>query len=221
LSHFEAGRRGDIFDAVLGELGVEASRDLVAELVGAYRSHVPDISLLPDASRFLDRLAGRAALALLTDGYLETQRRKIRALDVAHRFAEVVCTDAWGRDYWKPHRRSYLHIEERFPQAGRFAYIADNPTKDFFVPRERGWLSVRLRRDRGLYAGLEDPPAGAAALSARDLDEAWAHLAAAGWLGVTTGRRGARGAGRAAPATGPRAVPPAGPENGALPGSGP
>ena len=52
---FEAGHRGRIFDETLSDLDRDDAAGSVDQLVAVYRSHVPDISLLPDAQRLLNQ----------------------------------------------------------------------------------------------------------------------------------------------------------------------
>ena len=36
----------------------------------------------------------------------------------------------------------------------QFAYVADNPQKDFAAPLQLGWLTVRIRRPGSLHEGV-------------------------------------------------------------------
>ena len=150
---FEAGRRGDVFDRVLPRLGVHPDGALIRRLVRVYREHLPTIRLEPAAADLLARLAGRCRLAVLTDGYHETQRRKIRALGLEARCRPIVCTDLWGREHWKPSPKGFLHIQEALGAAPeRCIYIGDNPAKDFRAPKHLGWRTLRLRHPQGEHA---------------------------------------------------------------------
>ncbi len=170
---FEAGTRGTIFDRALEELGIAPQPDLIQRLIQVYRGHEPEIQLLPDAARALERCcAAGIRVALLTDGWEAVQRRKIEALGIVPRCAPIICTDAWGRDFWKPHLRGFRMIQEHFgrpPEA--FVYIADNPAKDFIGPRRLGWRTVRLRRPEGLYAKDEAAPGADAEVAVESLDD--------------------------------------------------
>ncbi len=157
---FRAGRRGDIFDAALAVLGISTPPGLVEQLVTVYREHEPDIALLPDAERFIDRCSSRRALAMLTDGPLVTQENKIRALGIdGKNVFPIVCTGLWGRDYWKPHQRGFNYIEEHYslPPAA-FVYVADNPAKDFIAPRALGWRAVQIIRPEAIHPHLNPNP---------------------------------------------------------------
>lgn len=144
---FEQGRRGDIFNAALSELGARATPDLVASMVAVYRSHEPELGLYPDAAWALGHFRHEHQLAVITDGYLEAQQRKVHALGVEALVDAVFYTDALGREHWKPSPRAFLLAMERF---GRFpsecVYVGDNPAKDFIAPNRLGWSSVRILR---------------------------------------------------------------------------
>ena len=166
---FDAGIRGRTFDHVLAACGIEPNEKLIRDLVRIYRSHRspygarrPEIALYPDADRALaDLEACGLRRALVSDGPLEAQQAKVEALGLADRLDAVVLTDAWGRQFWKPHPRAFRELADRFGLTpGECLYVADNPAKDFQGPAEAGWRpSVRVRRKDGLHrdAPLSDP----------------------------------------------------------------
>jgi putative hydrolase of the HAD superfamily len=150
---FLGGRRGDVFDRALASAGLEPRPALIRRLVEVYRAHLPTIRLEPPAPGLLAALRGRCRLALLTDGYHDTQRRKIAALGLADWCDPVVCTDQWGRAHWKPSPRGFRHIQQAFEAApARCIYVADNPAKDFRAPKALGWRTLRVRHPLGEHA---------------------------------------------------------------------
>lgn len=152
-----AGITERLFDRALANLGVAPRPALVAALVAEYRSHRPDISLAADAEEFLRGDHG-FGFALVTDGYQVAQRRKIEALGL-DRFAidPIICTDDWGRDYWKPHPRAFEAVEaSRSNDRCAFLYVADNPAKDFVAPRALGWRTVQIDRPGAIH--VRTPP---------------------------------------------------------------
>jgi putative hydrolase of the HAD superfamily len=156
---FEAGVRGSIFDDVLAESGVRPERALVRALVDVYRTHEPAIEMLPDAADAVGRLRGRVALASLSDGPLESQRAKARALRVGDWAEVAVFTAELGAGFGKPDPRAFELVERRVGcQASGCVYVADNPAKDFAGPRGRGWRTVRVRREGALHAGIDSGP---------------------------------------------------------------
>jgi putative hydrolase of the HAD superfamily len=153
---FVAGHRSNTFDVVLDELGLGAAPDLVAELVDVYRSHDPQIELLPDARAAIATLRTAATLAVITDGPLESQRAKARALGADEWSTVVVYTSEWGSEFSKPHVRAFELVEEVTGASGAAcAYLADNPAKDFIAPRAMGWGTVRVRRPGSLHEAID------------------------------------------------------------------
>ena len=160
-SLFQAGTRGNIFNAALSELGLPDDKTTIQEAVASYREHHPRIALLRDADDLLAQLQlePTAAVAFISDGPLIAQSRKAAALGVSQFSDTVLLTDRWGRDYWKPHPRAFETVERRLSlPPSQCVYIADNPTKDFRAPQQRGWRTVRVRREGGLHAHLDSAP---------------------------------------------------------------
>jgi putative hydrolase of the HAD superfamily len=125
-------------------------------MVSVYRQHLPVLKLLPDAEWALNYFRPKAKLGLLTDGYFETQRNKVRALNLEHFFDAIVYSDQLGRACWKPHPAPYEQIAAALGCEGNgCAYVADNPSKDFITARKLGWFTVRIRRATGEQAAVE------------------------------------------------------------------
>jgi putative hydrolase of the HAD superfamily len=165
---FEAGARGTVFDEVLRACGVEPTPDGVAALVEVYRRHEPDIELLPDAAAVIEELSRRVALGVVTDGPIESQRAKARALTVDRWSQAAVFTAELGEGFGKPHPRAFEEVQRQVGAAGdQCVYVADNPVKDFAGPRTLGWATVRVRRAGSLHA---------AAASGTDVDLELAEL---------------------------------------------
>lgn len=148
---FSEGGRNTVFDRALSELRVDGADAVVPELVKVYRAHRPSIVLFPDAEWALERYGAVSSLGLLTDGYLETQKNKVTALGIASRFAAIVYTDSLGRAHWKPSPAPFRELMERLPSPGGYAYVGDNPAKDFVAPKGLGWTTVQVRRGGGEY----------------------------------------------------------------------
>lgn len=156
---FERGDRGDIFEKTLLEAGIAADKNIILTMVDLYRSHVPDIRLTADAENCLRALQGSVHLALVSDGSERSQRNKITALGLAAVFETIVLTSTLGTSFAKPHPKAFLDVEKHFGESVQhYVYVGDNPTKDFQGPHSLGWKTIRIRRNCGLYAHLEDHP---------------------------------------------------------------
>jgi len=150
LTQFECGRRGDIFDAVLREIGQGVSPQLVAGLLEIYRSHLPAIRMAPDAEQALSDIRRLWPIAIITDGPVLSQTRKCEALGLVSIARPLVLTDLFGNGFCKPHKMAFEYVASCI-EAKQFVYVADNPAKDFTAPKQLGWLTVRVRRCGGLY----------------------------------------------------------------------
>lgn len=172
-NRFETGSRERVFDRVLEECGIAATPELVARMVETFRTHRPDIALEPDAADWLAANGARCDLALITDGFAVAQNAKVEALGLRGLgFDPVIVTDEWGRESWKPNPRAYLAVQQHFAGAQcRFAYVADNPAKDFLAPRALGWDTVQIARVGGVHAGEPPSPAHAAGCRIESLAE--------------------------------------------------
>jgi putative hydrolase of the HAD superfamily len=162
LGLFDTGRRKDIFRAAFLAAGhAEPSHSQVAELLKVYREHHPPA--LPwhaDAKAVVPQLATLHSLELISDGYLPTQANKFRALGLGRWIPKPIFTEFFGRDYWKPSPRAFQEVMGRHPGAS-FAYVADNPAKDFVAPRALGWTSLHIHRPDGVHVSAVPHPEGA------------------------------------------------------------
>jgi len=103
---------------------------------------------------------------------LAMQQRKMAALGLATRLDQIILTDEWGPQYWKPHPRAFELVEQTCGCRGpACVYLADNPAKDFVAPRGLGWRTIRVRRARGVYATAESAANGAPEHEVTSLDE--------------------------------------------------
>lgn len=137
--------------------GFEAAIDLYPELSGRacpysvdalvehYRAHTPQISLAPAAEETLKALSAAGhRLVLITDGSTRHQRSKIRALGLDKFFApkDILISEETGGD--KTTTVPWSMIERNYGTKGDRWYIGDNMSKDFYLPKQRGWHTVML-----------------------------------------------------------------------------
>lgn len=163
-----------VFDTALPELGVTPDPSLIRSLVRAFRNHHPTLLPFPGIPELLcDLRAEGLLLAVVTDGYVDVQRRKWDALGLAGHFQEVVFTgDVDGVSWPKPSPVPYRWLEERLGfHTGAVLSIGDNPAKDFPPADELGWQTIRVRFPDGFHAGASDSNGNRLqAASVRDLE---------------------------------------------------
>lgn len=160
VAQFASGVRGDVMTPALQKYHPDVKESYVQQLVQVYRGHQPEISPFPEVRHVLDMLKGKFRLALVSDGYLEVQKRKLQALNLDIYFDAVVFSGQWGRDYWKPHTRPFEECARLLAlDPSEILYVGDNPRKDFHGARRLGMHTIRVRHPDGLYQELE-PPTG-------------------------------------------------------------
>ena len=147
-SIFNSGERKNIFDSYISEFG--KINYTINELVNIYRSHVPNINLLPGIDEYLLSLSRVYKLGLVTDGYIQMQKNKINALGLNNIFDQILITEELGRKFWKPSTMPFSKICDKLGVIPMEAiYIADNPKKDFKGPNKLGMDSIRLHLKDG------------------------------------------------------------------------
>lgn len=119
----------------------------VSELLRLHRHHRPEISLFPDAKRFLQLLREwRIPIVLLTDGRSATQRSKIASLGIADIFSQVLISEETS--FTKLDREAFELAASHLIGRSPLVYFGDNPAKDVDIPSAMGW-QVYLLLDRG------------------------------------------------------------------------
>lgn len=140
--------RGKIFNIICDENNFDED---INHLVYIYRSSKPELKLYYDSKEFLEwsRKQGYK-LGIITDGASKVQWNKIKGLDVEGLVDKIIVTDDLGREFWKPHEKSYLNMMKHFDiNKNECIYIGDNPKKDFIGARKLGIKTVRIIREKG------------------------------------------------------------------------
>jgi putative hydrolase of the HAD superfamily len=114
--------------------------------------------LTQDAVRCLEAFRGRVGLAVISDGPVESQRNKVRALALNGSTGQIILTAELGGEFVNPHPQSFQLVETLSNTSGaRCPYVADNSAKDFSAPLQLGWRTIRVRRPDGLHAAVDTP----------------------------------------------------------------
>ncbi|TLS35777.1 HAD family hydrolase [Pseudalkalibacillus caeni] len=169
---FESGETKNTFNKTLDQLNISYDKEMINKLVTIYREHDPDIKLLEDANWVLTNLNKNIKLGIISDGYVNTQKRKVNALRLTEKFESIVLTDTFGRQHWKPSPFPYERIKGKLMCShDECVYVGDNITKDFVTAKRLGWKTVQIKRDDGLYSNAISEESFQAHYQIKDLRE--------------------------------------------------
>lgn len=118
----------------------------IGDYLYIYRNHKPKIALTEDVVQTMDALKAEGVrIGLITDGRSVQQRNKIEALGLSRWFDEkdMVISDVFGSE--KPALANYEYFMKHYPECHDFAYVGDNPRKDFIAPNALGWHTICLK----------------------------------------------------------------------------
>ena len=154
---FESGTRGNTFNLWLDRFNI-SDQSLIPKLVHVYRQHQPVITPFAKIPQLLKELTPHVALGLITDGYLEVQKRKLNALGLGPYFQSTVFSDQFGREHWKPSTIPFLATLGNLNiDAADAVYIGDNLQKDFLAPNKLGMYSIQVKYSADIYAHQSAP----------------------------------------------------------------
>lgn len=144
----EESGRGKIFDIICEENNF--TEDIRA-LVEIYRNSRPKLHLYEDSKQFLNWAREQGyKLGIITDGCSKVQWNKIKALNLENFVNKIIVTDDLGKEFWKPHQKSYMNMMDDFNVSkAECVYIGDNPNKDFIGAKKLGLKTIRIIRENG------------------------------------------------------------------------
>jgi putative hydrolase of the HAD superfamily len=137
--------RGKVFDKTIVNFFGKSNKRLVRELLSVYRKHKPDIFISEEVESILSKLSKEYKLYLVTDGNLNTQRNKIKSLNLSKYFVKCIPTRNFGLDAEKPSMKVFEYIRKKENCSSKIMYIGDNPRKDFFAVNSMGGITCLLR----------------------------------------------------------------------------
>ncbi|MDP1417449.1 HAD-IA family hydrolase [Peribacillus simplex] len=139
----------NVFNRILDKMGISYTKNDILEMVEEYRGHLPDIRFFDDVLPCLKELKKKnIKIGVITDGYANAQRQKLKVIKATNFFDEIIVTDELGREFWKPHPKSFELMKEKLNvEFNEMIYVGDNPEKDFYISNIYPIKTTRIYRD--------------------------------------------------------------------------
>lgn len=132
----------NVFEYLIGRYDQGVSLEYLLNL---YRTHKPEIALLPGLGGLFDFIReNKVKCGVISDGRSITQRNKLAALQIFDILDFIVISEEIGSE--KPDSTNYRIISDTYKQ-GDFYYFGDNLNKDFVSPNKLGWTTICLKDD--------------------------------------------------------------------------
>ncbi|WP_282140955.1 HAD-IA family hydrolase [Cytobacillus oceanisediminis] len=143
----------NVFNRLLDNQGISYTNNNIIEMVNEYRNHLPNIEFYNDVLPCLEFLKKKKIkVGIITDGYANAQRQKLKSVKAVDHFDEIIVTDELGRDFWKPHPRAFEIMKHKLNvEFNEMVYIGDNPEKDFYIRSVYPIKTIRIMRN-GVHA---------------------------------------------------------------------
>ncbi len=130
------------------------SDELKEKCLKVYRFQSPQIHLYSGVSELLLKLRSKNyKIGIITDGRVEGQQAKIKALGLEALADKIIITDALGGiEFRKPNPKAYEMMKEFFNVSySEMVYTGDNIKKDFIACEALGIKAVYFNNPDGLY----------------------------------------------------------------------
>ena len=143
----------NVFNRLLDDLSIKYDTNYINELITLYREHYPNIKLTNEVIEILTNLKSKGyVLGIISDGNYITQKNKCDALKLNKYFDEIILTDKYGKEYWKPNPYTFKLFIKKFKlYEENIIYIGDNPKKDFYIKQYLNIKTTRLYNPKGVY----------------------------------------------------------------------
>ena len=151
--------KANVFDRLVNAEKIKDKEIAVAGLVKAYRNCEPkNLHCNPGVLDLLKTLKKKGVrTGIITDGFADVQKSKIKALGIQEYIDEIVITDELGGvQCRKPNPIGFekmLKMLDVKPQ--EMVYIGDNPNKDFAIKKYLPIITARVDVPNGIYRNSE------------------------------------------------------------------
>ena len=153
LMHLYKENSKNIFNRWFESNKIKYTEKQIKKIVKIYRQHNPNIEFYPDVLSTLKFLKeNEIKVAIITDGYIETQKAKLKVINAYKIFDEIIITDELGKEFWKPHPKAFEIMKQKLGMDfDEMIYVGDNPEKDFYISSIYNITCIRIKREDGIY----------------------------------------------------------------------
>lgn len=138
-------------DVLLAEIGAD---DRKQECLQVYREHIPDISLYDGVVEIISELKNQnIKVGIITDGRVNGQKNKLKALGLYELVDDVIITDELGGiQFRKPCDIAFRIMQNKWRiPFEQLIYVGDNINKDFQAPKQLGMRYFYFANKDGIY----------------------------------------------------------------------
>lgn len=147
MNLYKEGEINEFIHQVFINMKIPINNKMIHFLSNAYYSHIPNIQLLPDAKWVLANIKESVNLGIISDGLLDAQYNKVKALRLPEKFHSIILSDRFGRENWKPSNLPYQHLCMALQvQHKDCVYVSNNIEKDLITAKKLGWKTVHVKR---------------------------------------------------------------------------
>jgi putative hydrolase of the HAD superfamily len=134
-----------LFNDLIADCGLD--QKLISEILILFSSIEPDLKLYSGSEDLLLNLKKQnIKLGLVTNGSVETQKNKVKLLNVERFFDSIIYAREVGVGKEKPDPEAYkLMLADLGAKPGEAICVGDNPFTDFLGARKLGIKTVRLQ----------------------------------------------------------------------------
>ena len=148
--YFNSYGSGRVFNVLIEQYGLDIS---LQKLIEVYRFHWPRITLDEESKKLLN-YAKNFEISLISDGHYIMQMNKFNTLGLEDWIKYPIFSDYLHTN--KNEEKPFQVVMGHFGVKERYIYVADNPLKDFAIPKALGWRTLRFRNPRGIYRDISN-----------------------------------------------------------------
>lgn len=144
--------KNNVFNRLVEQLNLDNS--ILPTLIKTYQFHSPNIKFYDDVMPCLNDLKQNGIrTGIITDGRVEGQEAKLKALNCYGLFEKIIITDSLGGiEYRKPNPKAFELMKNHFNcEFDEMMYIGDNPEKDFYIEKTHKVKTIQIQRKDNLY----------------------------------------------------------------------